>query len=78
MRARPDNVEPASVLGYLGRDNVLYCSPACAAERGQSEAQPVDHAEYDALVDRGSVAAVVVCPVCGSDYPLDMAGEDVG
>ena len=73
---RPDSVEPARVLGYLGRDNVLYCSRACAAERGQAAAAPVDEDEYPALVDRDALAATTVCPVCGSEYALDLDGDE--
>jgi hypothetical protein len=73
---RPENVETARVLGYLGRDNVLYCSRACAAQVGQTEAVAVDQDEYQALVDRGSLAPAVVCPVCGCEYPLDWSADD--
>jgi hypothetical protein len=76
MRPRPENLEPAHVLGYLGSDNILYCSRACASSRGQAGAQPVDNDEFAALVDAGAVARSVVCPVCGSDYPTPLAGED--
>jgi hypothetical protein len=76
MMRRAENVETARVLGYLGRDNVLYCSPACAAKAGQAEAAAVDQDEYQALVDRGSLTAPVVCPVCGSEYPLDWAADE--
>jgi hypothetical protein len=30
----------------------------------------------ETLVDRGSLAPDVVCPVCGSEYPLDAADAD--
>lgn len=71
MKPRPENLEPAQVLGYLGADKVLYCSPECAAKRGQAAATPVDHDQYEALADAGAVdRAAVVCPVCGSEYPL--------
>jgi hypothetical protein len=73
---RAENVETARVLGYLGHDNVLYCSSACAAEAGQAQAAAVDQDEYQALVDRGSLAAAVVCPVCGCEYPLDWDADD--
>ncbi len=76
MKRYPEDVETAQVLGYLGRDNVLYCSPGCAAARGQQDAAPVDQQEYQALLDRGSLQPVVVCPVCGSDYPFDMEADD--
>jgi hypothetical protein len=76
MRPRADSLEPAQVLGYLGTDNVLYCSRECAAGRGQSGAVPVDHDEYDALAESGAVARAVVCPVCGSDYPLEIGPAD--
>jgi hypothetical protein len=77
MKRKAESVETTQVLGYLGSDDVLYCSPGCAAERGQADAQPVDRPEYDALLDRGSLSPVVVCPVCGSDFPLEVpaAGE---
>lgn len=77
MKPRPENTEPALLVGYLGRDDVLYCSRACAATRGQKDAAPVDQAEYQALVERGTVVrGLLVCPVCGSEYPLDWADED--
>jgi hypothetical protein len=72
MKPRPENTEPALLVGYLGRDNVLYCSRACAAARGQPDAAPVDQVEYQALVERGTtVRGQLVCPVCGSEFPLD-------
>ncbi len=72
-----ENTEPALLVGYLGRDGVLYCSRDCAAARGHKDAAPVDQAEYQALVDRGTVrAGQLVCPVCGSEYPIDWPDED--
>jgi hypothetical protein len=77
MKPRPENLEPAQVLGYLGADKVLYCSRPCAAQRGQGEAEPVDHDEYQALADAGAVdRAALVCPVCASEYPLTPAAAD--
>ena len=77
MKPRPENTEPALLVGYLGRDDVLYCSRACAAARGQPDAASVDQAEYQALVDRGSaIRGQLVCPVCGSEFPLDWSDED--
>ena len=73
---RADNVEPARILGYLGQDNVLYCSRACAAERGQPAAAPVDEDEYPAVVDRDALVPTTVCPVCGSDYALDLSDDE--
>jgi hypothetical protein len=75
MKGTPDSIEKARVVGYLGRDEVLYCSPACAASRGQANAQPVDEEEVQAIIDRGSLRPTVVCPVCGSDYPIDWADD---
>jgi hypothetical protein len=77
MRPRPENLEPAQVLGYLGSDNVLYCTLACAATQGESEARPVDHDEYQALADAGTVdREALVCPVCAAEYPLAPAAQD--
>lgn len=76
MKTSPEKLDVSQVLGYLGRDNVLYCSPECAARRGQADATPVDQQGYLALVERGALEPVVVCPVCGSDYPLDLAADD--
>ena len=77
MRPRPENLEPAQVLGYLGSDKVLYCTLACAATQGESGARAVDHDEYQALADAGGVdPAALVCPICGSEYPAPPAGED--
>jgi hypothetical protein len=75
MARRAENVETAQVLGYLGRDNVLYCSPTCGAEQGQPEVAPVDEDEYQALVDRGSLSLGIVCPGCGADFPLDLSAD---
>ena len=72
---RPENVETARILGYLGADSVLYCSPACAAQVDQVEARPVDEDDLPALVDRGAVVPAV-CPVCGSEFPLGLGAED--
>lgn len=78
MRSRPENTEPAMVVGYLGRDSVLYCSRDCAAARGQKDAVPVDQDEYQTLVDGGTLnASDVVCPVCGSEYPQDWPEDDL-
>jgi hypothetical protein len=77
MRPRPENLEPAQVLGYLGSDNVLYCSSACAAARGQGQAEPIDHDEYQALAEAGTVSReALVCPVCATEYPLVPAAPD--
>jgi hypothetical protein len=76
MKTSPENLDVSQVLGYLGRDNVLYCSPGCAAARGQADATPVDQQGYQTLVERESLAPVVVCPVCGSDYPADLSADD--
>lgn len=76
MKPKAENVEPAQVLGYLA-NKVLYCSPACASSRGQSSASPVDFHEYQALVEAGAVdRAAVVCPVCGSEYPFELAEDE--
>lgn len=71
MKPRPDNVETSGLLGYLGDDDVLYCSTACASARGQASARPVDQEEYPLLSERGVVTAGSRCPVCGSEYPFD-------
>lgn len=76
MRPKAEDVDATRVLGFLGNDDVLYCSPGCAAERGQPQAVAVDLDEYEALVDRGSVAPDAVCPVCGEEYPLDAADAE--
>jgi hypothetical protein len=75
MKTSPEKLDVSQVLGYLGRDNVLYCSPGCAAARGQTDAAPVDQQGYQALVEQGA-APGVVCPVCGSDYPIDLSADD--
>jgi hypothetical protein len=77
MKPRPENLEPAQVLGYLGADKVLYCSSACATARGQGQAEPIDHDEYQALADAGAVdREALVCPVCAAEYPLVPAPAD--
>jgi hypothetical protein len=76
MKTKPDSIDAAQVLGYLGKDNVLYCSPGCAAARGQVDASPVDQQAYQTMVDRGTLARGGVCPVCGSDYPVDWWGDE--
>jgi len=75
MKPIPDNDEPALLVGYLGRGDVLYCSRACATARGQTHAAPVDQGQYQALVERGTARGQLVCPVCGSEYPLDWSDE---
>ncbi len=76
MKSRPENAEPAQVLGFLGTDKVLYCSRDCAAKRGQASARPVDAHEYHALAEAGGVKPAVVCPVCGSEYPFELATDE--
>jgi hypothetical protein len=77
MKPTPENTEPALIVGYFGRDEVLYCSRACASSRGQPDAAPVDQAEYQALVERGTaVRGQLVCPVCGSEFPLDWPEDE--
>jgi hypothetical protein len=73
MKIHPENVDVARVLGYLGADDILYCSPGCAAARGQTEAVPVDRDEPEVLERRGALAAG--CPVCRAEYPLDWEEE---
>jgi len=75
MKPIPENTEPAVLVGYLGRDDVLYCSRACATARGQTKAAPVDQGQYQALAERGTTRGQLVCPVCGSEYPLDWSEE---
>ncbi len=75
MKRIPENTEPALLVGYLGRDDVLYCSRACATARGQTKATPVDQAQYQALVERGTARGQLVCPSCGSEFPLDWSEE---
>ena len=75
MKPIPENTEPALLVGYLGRDDVLYCSRACATARGQTSAAPVDQGQYQALVERGTARGQVVCPACGSEFPPDLAEE---
>jgi hypothetical protein len=75
MRPIPENTEPALVVGYLGGDDVLYCSRACASARGQTSAAPVDQGQYQALVERGTARGQLVCLVCGSEFPLDWSEE---
>lgn len=76
MKPTPENTEPAMLVGYLGRDDVLYCSRSCATARGQNDAVPVDQAEYQAILERGTGQGQLVCPVCGSEYPHDWPDED--
>ena len=75
MKPIPENDEPALLVGYLGRDDVLYCSRACAIARGQAHAAPVDQGQYQALVERGTARGQLVCPVCASEYPQDWSDE---
>ena len=75
MKRNPDGTEPALLVGYLGGEDVLYCSRACATARGQTTAAPVDQGQYQALVERGTGRGQLVCPVCGSEFPLDWSEE---
>src|SRR4029453_8577819 len=77
MKTRPENREPAMVVGYRGRDGVLYCSRDCGAARGQTDALPVDQDEYQALVDAGTLdQGQLVCPVCGSEFQVGWPDDD--
>jgi hypothetical protein len=78
MKPKAETLDVAQVLGYLGGDNVLYCSPACAAERGQRAAAPVDQEDYEAFIARGPVEGALLCPVCGSEYPQDLSVDRAG
>ena len=76
MKTSPDDLDVSQVFGFIGGDGVVYCSPGCAASRGQADARPVDQQGYEALIERGALARAVVCPACGSDYPIDLAADD--
>lgn len=76
IKTRPENLDVTRVLGYLGEDNVLYCSLGCAASRGQAQAAPVDKDEYPNLVRRDRIAGVGRCPVCAGEFPLDWSAEE--
>ena len=76
MKTRPENLDVSRVLGYLGADDVLYCTPGCAASRGQADAAPVDKDEYPLLARRKATAVAGRCPACGSEFPLDWSAED--
>jgi hypothetical protein len=73
---RPDSVEPASIVGYLGGDGVLYCSRACAVARGQVDATPVDQDQHEALAGRAEVERATTCPVCGSEFRMPWPAEE--
>ena len=73
---RNDEIEPAHIVGYLGDDNVLYCSPGCAAERGQARAAPVDEGEYPAVLERNGLVPAALCPVCGTEFSPDLDAEE--
>jgi hypothetical protein len=75
MKPTPENTEPSLLVGYLGADDVLYCSRACASARGQTNAAPVDQGQYQALLERGTTRGQLVCPVCGAEFPLDWSEE---
>jgi hypothetical protein len=36
----------------------------------------VDEDQYPALVDADALAPTTVCPVCGSDYALDLSDDE--
>jgi hypothetical protein len=77
MKTRPENTEPAMLVGYRGRDGLLYCSRDCSATRGQADALPVDQDEYQALVEGGTLdRGQLVCPVCGSEFALGWPDDD--
>jgi hypothetical protein len=77
MKTRPENTEPAMLVGYRGRDGLLYCSRDCSAARGQADALPVDQDEYQALVEGGTLdRGQLVCPVCGSEFALGWPDDD--
>jgi hypothetical protein len=64
------------VVGYLGRNGVLYCSLSCAQKGGQRHAVAIDLEEYDGLADRERLGEGVLCPVCGSPYRVDWKGRE--
>jgi hypothetical protein len=77
MKTRPENTEPAMLVGYRGGDGLLYCSRDCSAARGQADALPVDQDEYQALVEGGTLdRGQLVCPVCGSEFPIGWPDDD--
>jgi len=77
MKVRPENTEPAMLVGYRGGDGLLYCSRDCSAARGHADAAPVDQDEYQALVESGTLdRGQLICPVCGSEFALGWPEDD--
>jgi hypothetical protein len=58
------------VIGFLGSDGVLYCSPACASRLGVAGGYQVDQDEYESLIESESLQGVGVglCPGCGTEF----------
>jgi len=62
-------MEDFPAIGFLAsEDGVLFCSRACALERGKSNGYEVDQDEYEALVEAGDLASGLVCPACGAEF----------
>ena len=76
VKTHPENLDLSRVFAYLGEDQILYCSPGCAATRGQIDAAPVDKDEYPNLVRRDGLGGAGRCPVCRAELPLDWTAEE--
>ena len=58
------------VIGFLGSDGVLYCSGACALQRGSDAGFEVDQDEFESLVESESLSAGGLCPECGAEFAV--------
>lgn len=58
------------VVGFLGREGVLYCSRECAFQRGQAFGYAVDQDEYETLAENESLRADSFCPGCGAELAV--------
>ena len=61
--------ENEDVIGFLGKEGVLFCSSECCLRYGAGIGSEIDQDEYDALVEGESIpAAGPCCPGCGAEF----------
>jgi hypothetical protein len=61
--------EQLDVIGFLGSNGTLYCSRDCALRQG-TDGDAVDQDDLEGLVEGESVRPGILCPVCGTEFPV--------
>jgi hypothetical protein len=61
--------EQSDVIGFLGSNGTLYCSKGCALRHGIG-GDEVDQDDLESLVEDESIEPGILCPVCGSEFPV--------